>query len=597
MGLTAATVARVVPDLPTFAVDDGFAYRVPGGMSLEVGSIVRVPLGGRRVRGYVVGLGEPEREGLREVLGRSGDLAVFTPRMLRVLRWAAMRYVAPLSSLLSKAAPPNLPRHAGAEPVSPVAASSGAPSLGEVVQAAVDGRRSRTHYWLGRGPWAEPLGSLLAPVVAANRSAIVVAASVAEAGTLADHLGQALGDRVMVASSSHPAADVTRAWVAASTAPGTVVVGTREIAFWPLQQAGLAVIVEDGRRAMKDRATPTTHARDVLWQRSGVERFSLVLCGAVPTTEALHRSPALVEEVPGTRLWGSIEVVDRRDDPPGSGIVSQRALRALDAVVRRGGRAFVFTHRRAAAVRCVACRSLRTCVQCGARPDRDPVCARCGTPLGGCTECGGQRFEPLGASVSRITADVVRAVGRDAVGSPGSGARVIVGTERDLVGATEVDLAVVVDADGLLRAPHYRAVEDAVRLLARVARLAGPGSGRRCMVQTADPGHPGIGALRRGSALEFLAEQILARDGAGLPPSGEVVAIEVEAAPTDADAALRAAVGERGAVLGPADQDGRLRWLVQGRDLQAARIALRSVVRGWREAGARVRVDADPIDL
>ena len=30
-------MARVVPDLPTFAVDDGFAYEVPAGIEVEVG--------------------------------------------------------------------------------------------------------------------------------------------------------------------------------------------------------------------------------------------------------------------------------------------------------------------------------------------------------------------------------------------------------------------------------------------------------------------------------------------------------------------------------------------------------------------------------
>jgi len=43
-------VARVVPDLPTFAVDDGFAYEVPVGVEVEVGALVRSPLGGRRLR-------------------------------------------------------------------------------------------------------------------------------------------------------------------------------------------------------------------------------------------------------------------------------------------------------------------------------------------------------------------------------------------------------------------------------------------------------------------------------------------------------------------------------------------------------------------
>ncbi len=49
-------IAQVVPAVPTFSVDDGFSYAIPDDMALSVGSIVRVPLGGRRVRGYVTGV-------------------------------------------------------------------------------------------------------------------------------------------------------------------------------------------------------------------------------------------------------------------------------------------------------------------------------------------------------------------------------------------------------------------------------------------------------------------------------------------------------------------------------------------------------------
>jgi primosomal protein N' (replication factor Y) len=183
------------------------------------------------------------------------------------------------------------------------------------------------------------------------------------------------------------------------------------------------------------------------------------------------------------------------------------------------------------------------------------------------------------------------------VGEAGSGRQVVVGTERDLAGLEPVDLALVVDADGLLRAPHYRAVEDGLRLLARVAAAAGPGRGRRALVQTADPSHPALEALRRGDPLPLLEAEAAQRIAAGLPPAGEVIVVEAGGAPESADAELRAAVAERAEVHGPAQRGGRLRWLLQGRDLHGPRIVLRRLVQDWRDAGARVRVDADPIDL
>jgi primosomal protein N' (replication factor Y) len=591
--LTSPTVVRVVPDLATFAVDDGFAYAVPPGIEVGVGSLVRVPLAGRRVRGYVVAVDEPSRRGLRQVLGRSGDLAVFGPGLLEVMRWAAIHYVAPLAVVLGKAAPPNLPRRVDGGPFPPGPALGPSP-LPEVSEAAACGGHLGARYLLGAGPWAGPLAAVVAPVLDAGRSAVVVVPSVAEARRYAADLGRLFGERVVVGVSEEGGAAATAAWEAMSR-PGRLLVGTREAAFWPVAGLALACIVDEGRRGMKDRATPTTHARDVLWHRSAVERFPLVLCGAVPTTEALHRAPALTHL--GGRPWGLVEVVDRTEEPPGGGLIGERGRRALRAVVASGGRAFILAERRAPALRCVGCRSLRLCAQCGSRPEGGGSCVRCGAALGGCPQCGGRRFEPLGAAVGRLIAEAGGFLGRDVVGEAASRRRVVVGTERDLADLSPVDLALVVDADGLLRAPHYRAVEDGLRLLARVAGAAGPGRGRRALVQTADPGHPALVALRRADPLPLLEGEAALRAAAGFPPAGEVIVVEATGAPEGADGAMREAVGGRGEVHGPAERAGRVRWLLQGRDLRGPRLMLRRLVQDWRDGGARVRIDADPIDL
>jgi primosomal protein N' (replication factor Y) len=195
-----------------------------------------------------------------------------------------------------------------------------------------------------------------------------------------------------------------------------------------------------------------------------------------------------------------------------------------------------------------------------------------------------------------VLADAGRLIGRENSGEVGSGRPVVVGTERDLPGLA-VDLTIVVDADGPILAPHYRASEDALRLLARAVAAAGSGRGRRAIVQTADPEHPVIETLRRGDPVEFIRADAARRAAMGFPPGGELVALEASGLPDGAAADLVAEVGSRAEVLGPAQSGDGLRWLLQGRDLTAARTVLRGVVGRWRESGARVRVDSDPIEL
>lgn len=563
-------VARVVPDVPSFAVDDGFAYAVPDGMAVTVGSLVRVPLGGRRVRGWVVAVGEPERPGLRRILSRSGDVAVFDTLLLGVLRWAAIHYVAPLAAVLAKASPPNIPRGPGMASIPP-------------------GVRRRPRLLVGSGPWHDAIAAEAAPVLAGGRSVLVVAATVPEAESLAAGLAARLGTPVPAVSSQLGGAEVTERWVEAATRPGSLLVGTREIAAWPMAAPGLAIIVGEGRRGMKDRATPTIHARDLLLRRAAVERFGVLMTEHVPTAEALRRVGAI--ESP-TRPWGLVELVDRRADPPGTGLIAAATAAALRAAV--GRRVLLFTHRRAAAQRCIRCRLLRRCPVCGAAPGEAIVCPRCAAATDACASCGGRRFETLGAPVPRVLAEAARIVPRDRVGVAGSGRPFIVGTERDLPGL-EVDLTVVLDGDGPLMAPSYRAGEDGLRLLARAVAAAGSGRGRRGIVQTGDPGHPALEALRDGDPVPFVRAESARRAALGFPPGGEILVVE-----TVGDVVLdelTAAVGDRAAVHGPAATPGGLRWLVQGVDLSAARIALRGLVARWREAGVRVRVDADPVDL
>jgi primosomal protein N' (replication factor Y) len=589
-------IAQVVPDLPTFAVDAGFRYRIPDTLEgITVGSMVRVPLGGRRVRGYVVELRSDEGDRrLKDIAAVSGDVPVFGPRLLETLRWAAVHYVAPLAAVLGKAAPPNLPR--GRVPTREWSGAEIPSPLPQVTAALQAGRHAHPAYLVGSGPWLDDIAGLAAPVLTAERTMGVVLPTLAEAEVLAGALTARLGPRVVLVSSSLPARDVTRAWLEAERGNGRVVVGTREIALWPLGTPALWFVVEEGRRAMKAPQTPTLHVRDVLRRRAAVERSALVFAGAVPTVETLSRGVDVHQ--PSHRIWPLVEVVDRATEPPGGGVVMEATRRAIAGALQRQEPVFVFVSRHgyAPAFRCVRCRALRRCPRCGAGPGRGDVCRRCGAEVGPCRECGGRRFEPLGAAVGRVLDELRGRLG-DAVGPPDSARPVRVGTERDLPGAGPVALAVAIDADSLLLAPHYRAEEDALRLLARVAALVRRGRGHRCLLQTAQPQHRVIAALRGGRPGALLEELTVERVAEGFPPATELLAVEAEGGGAGLDVALREAVAGDATTHGPAEEGDRQRWLLQATHLDPVRLRLRPLVQTWRDGGVRVRIDADPVDL
>ena len=586
-------IARVVPDVPSFAVDDGFRYAIPPDIEIEVGAIVRVPLGGRKVRGFVVGIESGDDQSLKPIRARSGKMAIFDARLLQTLRWVAHHYVAPLSTVLKRAAPPNIPRGAKAAVVSNDLPELDGPAtdLGRQIAA---GRTRNAHLQS-----ADPLDlvALVAPILSGGSSVMIVAPTGVEAARISDTFEGALGAVVLSVGPESPDREITAAWSNAAGESGYVLIGTPRISLWPVAGIRAAIVVGDSRRGMKDRQTPTIHAREVLRARGGVERFALITTGLVPSAEMIATGAEVIEAGP-SRPWSLIEIVDRREDPPGTGVLSDRTKTAIAAAVKRGQGVFVFTHRRgyAPVFRCVACRELRTCSECGAKVGQSGECSRCGAVLGACGKCGKDRFEPLGAGVDRVAELVKRVVDASSVGMGGEGRQVTVGSVRDLPLLERISLAVVADADGLVLGTNYRAAEEALRSLARVAAVVGSGSGHRTIVQTSNPEHPVLKALRRGEVLPFLEAELEQRAAFGFPPVGDLIVLECRNCPESAGRDLAERLPDA-AILGPAETERGTRWLLQAKDLAGTRNELRKIAGEWRDGGASLRIDVDPIDL
>lgn len=564
-------VVRVIPDVPTMAVDDGFLYTAPEPVP-SVGAAVRVPLGGRTVRGFVVAVGGGSTDGLKPIKSVSPSLPLFDEVHLGLFRWLSRHYVAPLASILRTAKPTNLPRSTRAVP------------------EHRRGPGGRVHL-LGADQVA--LVRIALADLPEDASGLVVCPTEVEAVAVS---GLELDREVITVLPSSTGAEVTKAWVRARTSPGTVVVGTPRVAGWPTAALHTAVLVDDGRRGHKSRQTPTIHARTLLGQRTRLEGVRLVTTGVVPTLEAVG-SGAEIRHPGAGRLWARVEVVDRTEDPPGTGVIGRRADVAIAGAAKAGVPIAVFSHRRsyAPAFRCTKCRALRTCPSCSSRATMTASCGRCGGRLGPCAECGAASFEPLGAAVGVVADRLAKIVEPSLVGV-GPGHPVSVVAAGDLPGLDPVGLAVAVDADGLLLGPSFRSAEDGLRLLARLATKVGQGSGRRLMVQTSRPDHPAIEALRRGDPREWLPGAIAERELLGFPPAGDLVVVEVRGGKHGGDVFSGLRVPDV-MVLGPTVLGDRTRWLIQGPDLGPVRDGLRSIVRRLRDGGAEVRVDVDPIDL
>ncbi len=589
-------IARVAPDVAGIAKT--FDYLVPPAMAADVrvGTMVRVVLAGRRVGGWVVAVSDvADAAALRS--GRPlQPLAKVTgwgppADLVDLAGWAAWRWAGRRTAFLRTASPPTAVRG--------LPASTGGPEwrAGPAGQSPAGQSPAGHRLTVIRTPPADDLLPM-ALEAAAQPDALVLAPSLTAAGVLAARLRRA-GVRV---------AEVPRDWALAA-AGGCVAVGARAGAWAPRPRLGTVLVLDEGDEAYQEERAPTWNARDVAVERARRAGVPCVLTSPHPSLVALAQPgvdlqvPSRAEERAG---WPIVEVVDRRHEPPGSGLYSSRLVdlvrtagpdRRVVCVLNRKGRAPLLA--------CVACGELARCEVCdgpvadgGGRSGVEGAlgCRRCGaTRPTVCTACGATRMKALRVGVTRARDELELLAGRpvaEVTADDGGGqvpdASVLVGTEAVLHRVAGAHAVAFLDFDHELLAPRYSAGEHALALLGRAARLVGGrgaggrGAGGRLLVQTRLPGHEVIDAVVHADPSRFAVVESARRAALRLPPETALAVVSGEAAAAFVEAVDHSAVE----VLGPSDG----RWLVRAPDHRTLAEALAAVPR----PPGRLRVEVDP---
>lgn len=616
----ARRVCRVVPDVT--AVERAFDYLVPAELDalVRVGSVVRVPLHGRRVRGWVVADGvEPEAPGerLREMLAVASEGP--PPELVALSGWVARRYAGPRVAVLRSATPPNrvepgsVARAATPRPAPPL----GSPS-GEAERAADDlaARARATRVSVVRWPPLLDRRRLVGGLLAEAGSTIVVTADGIRAARLVDWLGRG-GRRAVLFRGDDPAATRTAAWRTAA-AGECVVVGGRTAALAPVPDLSAVVVVDDADEALKEERSPLWHAREVVAQRAARASARFTVVSPAPSAESLGMVDAPLAVPRGLEVqgWPRVEIVDRRDEEPGAGPFSEVLAAALRATVDAGALAVCVLNRRGRA-RLVACRD------CGALTRRDPEGAvvwdlaaegePAALPESGveiCPRCGSTRRRVLRAGVTRLREELAALLPRVEVGEVDATTATVpetpllVGTEsllhRAEVRRRRPGLVAFLDFDQELLAPRYRAAEQALWLLVRAAQLLGgrPRPTSRLLVQTRQPDHDVIEAAREADPERAAIAEQARRRALRLPPFGALAEIGGEAAVVEGAVELLSTLDVRAqgvSVLGPLGAPGgRARALVRAPDHETLASVLVGALPRARSSG-RLRVDVDPL--
>ncbi|MDO8606012.1 MAG: primosomal protein N' [Phaeospirillum sp.] len=437
-------------------------------------------------------------------------------------------------------------------------------------------------------------------------------------------------------------------WRAVANGEARVIVGARSALFLPYRDLGLIVVDEEHDGAFKQEDGVSYHARDMAVVRGRLGGFPVVLASATPSLETManvqggrYRLLHLPDRHAGA-VMPEMNAIDlRRHPPPRGRWLSPVLVQALEETFAAGEQAMLYLNRRGYAplTLCRTCGHRLQCPHCTAwlvehRLAGRLVCHHCGYHIRlprKCPHCEAEdSFAACGPGVERIAEEAallfpdirMAVMTSDTCAGPHAAAefiRQVTAHEIDLLVGTQIvakgyhfpmlTVVGVVDADLGLEGGDLRAGERTHQLLSQVAGRAGraerPG---RVFLQTYQPDHPVMRALRSGERDGFIAREADMRRDAGMPPYGRLAALVLsgpDAGLLDGFAARLSRAAPHGGgveVLGPAPAPmallrgkHRRRFLVKA----PRGVNLQGTLRDWlarveQPRGVRVQVDIDP---
>lgn len=452
----------------------------------------------------------------------------------------------------------------------------------EAIQAAITGRDSTPILLDGvtGGGKTAIYASAIHACLAGGYRALVLVPEIALAVPLVDRLRADLGADIGVVHSGLSDGERLDEWRRIRAGEVDVVVGTRLAVVAPLDNLGLIIVDEEHDPAFKSDRTPRLQARDTAIRLARLTGSAVVLGSATPAVETegharagTYRRFRLTERLSGHPP--TIEVVDLRAELAAGqhGMLSRPLVAAIGELdAEAGDQAILVINRRGSAsvVMCRDCGTAQACPEC-TRPlvyhqaGLTLRCHHCGraAPLATrCPTCRSARIRYLGGGTERLEREVraafpqlrVARLDRDVVERKGAATRilddlaegridVLVGTSLVTKGidVPSITLVGVVSADVALNLPDERAAERTYQLLAQAVGRAGRGSRPgRAIIQTYQPEHPAILAVRDAEPATFYDAELALRQRFGSPPYGRLVKLTIALADR---AAAEAAAG------------------------------------------------------
>lgn len=436
-----------------------------------------------------------------------------------------------------------------------------------------------------------------------------------------------------------------------------IVIGARSSIFLPFRDLGLIIVDEEHENSYKQfDPAPRYHARDTAIYLAFLQQAKVLLGSATPSIESYYNAKSgkygLVElsQRFGDAQLPEIEVVNiatagRQDEM--QSYFSHVLLEQIEKAVERKEQVILFQNRRGHTtfLQCRTCGFVAKCVNCDVsmtyHKSSDMLhCHYCGhneNPINVCPACGMPHLESKGYGTERIEEELEILMPNIKVGRLDLDSTrgkhgfdkiiaafddhefdVLIGTQMVAKGLDfgRVSLIGIINADGIINFPDFRAYERAFSLFEQVSGRAGRRDQKgKVIIQTYSPQHPVIEQVLQHDYLGMFMREVTERKNFDYPPFIRLIKLDIKHgdqqqahySAQQLAKALRTHLGTR--VLGPEPplvarvrnkyiQTITLKIERTGISIAKVKDLIRETLIGFeldkKNAGVQVQIDVDP---
>ncbi len=592
--LTYPPIAKVALDVPLRGLFD-YIVTTEGPVPQE-GMRVRVSFGGRVKIGFIAACSEQSAvpaHKLKPLTAILDETPCISADILRLCRWAADYYHAPLGAVLAGALPTRLRQgHALPETKADMAMevielvrlqghdlNQEQQTAVEQIVAALGQFKAFVLDGITGSGKTEVYLQAIAKALEQRLQVLVLVPEIGLTPQMIARFTDRFAVPITLLHSRLTEKQRLHNWLLAAEGKAQIVIGTRSSVWAVMPRLGLIIVDEAHDGSYKQQDGVHYSARDVAVQRAYQNNIPVVLGSATHSLETLYNvaenrfTTLFLRERAGAAQLGRFKVLDIRNERLQEGL-STRLIKEIAARMEKGEQSLLFLNRRGFSpiLICHHCGWVAPCPHCDSymtlhlSPQR-LHCHHCNTVRDKptqCLNCLGDVLMPVGLGTERIEAVLKKAfpntevlrIDKDTTRKKGSMEAyleaihderylILIGTQMLAKGHhfSNVTLVAIIDADSGLFSSEFRATEHLAQLIVQVAGRSGRAEkSGEIWIQTRHPEHPLLTTLLAKGYHDFAEGVLTERKQAQLPPYTYMAIIRVRGSkPAPLQALLTAA--------------------------------------------------------